>query len=228
MQWSVLVVQWQDSWFTISSNKKRIHFGQKNILLRYSRYENSGAPMLKIAIETDLVPSPKKYLNNAMRPSNRMILLKEETLEHEFYTNSLNIKKCEICLECHIEDKQSKEGETTYICQKCQSRKDTKYFLRNNLHPVWYEVVRYLILNAQLSWSSWAWPKNFLYNNVLIMSHRYTFLMEHVCLKGIASPSPKISQPCAMNCLFAKKQWLSSYNTLATKIHLQYIPSLCE
>jgi hypothetical protein len=96
--------------------------------------------MMKIAIETDLVPNPKKYLNNAMRPTNRMILLKEETFKHEFCNNSLNIKKCEICLECHIKDKQLKEGETSYICQKCQIRKDPKYFLTNNLHPVWYEV----------------------------------------------------------------------------------------
>jgi hypothetical protein len=69
-----------------------------------------------------------------------MILLKEEILKHEFYTNSLNIKKCVICLECNIEDKQIKEGETTYTCQKYQNRKDPKYFLRNNLHPVWYKV----------------------------------------------------------------------------------------
>ncbi len=75
-----------------------------------------------------------------MRPTNCMILLKEETLKHEIYAHSLNIKKCEICLECHIEDKQFKEGETTYICQELQNRKDPKYFLRNNLHPVWYEV----------------------------------------------------------------------------------------
>jgi hypothetical protein len=120
--------------------KKEYVLAKKNIFLRYSRYKNSGAPMLKIAIKTDLVPNPKKYLNNDMRPTNCMILLKEETLKHEFYTNSLNIKKCEICLECHIEDKQLKEGETTYICQKCQNRKDPKYFLWNNFPPVWYEV----------------------------------------------------------------------------------------
>jgi hypothetical protein len=143
--------------------KKEYILAKKNILLRYSRYKNFGAPMLKIAIETDLVPNPKKYLNNSMRPTNRMILLKEETFKHEFYTNSLNIKKCEICLECYIEDKQLKEEETTYICQKCQYRKDPKYFLTNNLHPVWYEVndngqfinlnmaIRYLISNARLS-----------------------------------------------------------------------------
>ncbi len=119
--------------------------------------------MVKIAIETDLVPNPKKYLNNAMRPTNLMILLKEETLEHEFYTNSLNIKKCEMCLECHIADIQLKEGETTYICQKCQNRKDPKYFLTNNCTQFGMRLMitgsssrinmatRYLILNAQLS-----------------------------------------------------------------------------
>jgi hypothetical protein len=61
--------------------------------------------MLKIAIETDLVPNPKKYVNDSMRPTSRMISLKEEILKHEFYTHSLNIKKYEICLECHIENK---------------------------------------------------------------------------------------------------------------------------
>ncbi len=27
-----------------------------------------------------------------------------------------------------------------YSCQKCHKRKDPMYFLKNNLHPVWYEV----------------------------------------------------------------------------------------
>ncbi len=121
----------------LARTKKEYNLAKKNILLWYSRYKHSGVPMLKIAIGTDLVPNPRKYLNNAMQPTNHMILLKKEILKHKFYTNSLNIKKCEICLECHIEDKQLNEGETTYTCQKCQSRKDPKYFLRNNLHPVW-------------------------------------------------------------------------------------------
>ena len=105
---------------------------KNNILLRYSRYKNSGAPMLKIAIETDLVPNPKKYLNNAMRPTNYMILLKEETLKHEFYTNSLNIKKCEMCLECHIEDKQLKEGRPLISVKNAKTEKIQSTFLGTN------------------------------------------------------------------------------------------------
>jgi hypothetical protein len=50
---------------SINPTKKEYILARKNILLRYSRYKNSGAPMLKIAIKTDLVPNPKKYLNNA-------------------------------------------------------------------------------------------------------------------------------------------------------------------
>jgi hypothetical protein len=114
-----------------AQTKNEYILAKKTILLWYSRYKNSEAPMLKIAIETDLVPNRKKYLNNAMRPTNCMILLKEETLKHEIYPHSLNIKKCEICLECHIEDKQLKEGETTYICQERRNRKDPKYFLNS-------------------------------------------------------------------------------------------------
>jgi hypothetical protein len=93
--------------------KKNTIWSKKTLSYGTSDIKNSGAPMLKIAIKTDLVPNSKKYLNNTMRPTNCMILLKEETLKHEFCTNSLNIKKCEICLECHIENKQLKEGETT-------------------------------------------------------------------------------------------------------------------
>jgi hypothetical protein len=65
-----------------AQTKNEYILAKKNILLRYSRYKNSGAPMLKIAIETDLAPNPKKYLNDAMRPTNHMILLKEEILKH--------------------------------------------------------------------------------------------------------------------------------------------------
>jgi hypothetical protein len=43
-----------------AQTKNEYILAKTNILLRYSRYKNSGAPMLKIAIETDLVPNPKK------------------------------------------------------------------------------------------------------------------------------------------------------------------------
>jgi hypothetical protein len=66
--------------------------------------------------------------------------MKEEILQHEFYTNNINVIKCEICLELQILDKQVKQRKELHTCEKCQNRKDPVYFLRNNLHLVWYEV----------------------------------------------------------------------------------------
>jgi hypothetical protein len=37
-------------------------------------------------------------------------------------------------------DKQVKQTKEPHTCQKCHNRKDPMYFLKNNLHPVWYEV----------------------------------------------------------------------------------------
>jgi hypothetical protein len=53
---------------------------------------------------------------------------------------NLNILKCELCLEVHIVDGQVQQTGQQYSCQKCRCQKDPKYFLTNNLHPVWYEV----------------------------------------------------------------------------------------
>ena len=68
-------------------------------------------------------------------------LYKEKILHHEFHMKNLNILKCELCLEVHIvDDGQPQQTGQQYSCHKCRIRKDPKYFLRNNLHPVWYEV----------------------------------------------------------------------------------------
>jgi hypothetical protein len=72
-------------------------------------------------------------------PSQREILEKEQILEHEFMTNNLNIVKCNVCLECHIQNNDLPDQES-YTCKKCRKRKDNDYYLNNNLHPVWFEV----------------------------------------------------------------------------------------
>ena len=53
---------------------------------------------------------------------------------------NLNVVKCEICLELHMVDGQVLQTRKPYSCQKCHKRKDPMYFLKNNLHPAWYEV----------------------------------------------------------------------------------------
>jgi hypothetical protein len=112
---------------------------KKNIDRRYTRYEQTKAPMLKISCIAEFIPSPKNYPENTFRPTNRMIMVNEQILEHEFNTNNLNIVKCETCMECRILV-NVKEDQSIYTCKKCQNRKDPRYFLRNNLHPVWYEM----------------------------------------------------------------------------------------
>jgi hypothetical protein len=72
-------------------------------------------------------------------PSQREILVKEQILEHEFLTNNLNIVKCNVCLECHIQNNVLPDRES-YTCKKCCKRKDNDYYLNNNLHPVWFKV----------------------------------------------------------------------------------------
>ncbi len=105
-----------------------------------SKYVKTGAPRLTLFIDVEIVLDPRKYANsNKPMPSQRKILVKEQILEHKFITNHLNIVKCNVCLECHVQNKVLLDQES-YTCKKCCKRKDNDYNLNNNLHPVWFEV----------------------------------------------------------------------------------------
>ncbi len=72
--------------------------------MHYSCYVKSGAPKLTITIDVDIAPDPRKYTNSGQEmPSERENIVREQLLEHEYVTNNLNIQKCNICLECHME-----------------------------------------------------------------------------------------------------------------------------
>ncbi len=108
-----------------------------NILLRYSRYLNSGAPKLTISIDVELAPDPRKYTNSGQEmPTEKEIIVKELLLKHEFVTNNLNIQKCNICLECHME-KDVMMKQDSFTCKKCKDRKAPNHFIKNN---IWYEI----------------------------------------------------------------------------------------
>ncbi len=106
----------------------------------YSRYVNSGVLKLTISIDVELAPDPRKYTNSGQEmPTERDIVVREQLLEHEFVTNKLNIQKCNICLECHIEkDVIIKQDSYTY--KKCKDRNDPNHFMKNNMHPLWYKI----------------------------------------------------------------------------------------
>ena len=124
----------------MAKTKKEFMREKENISRRYNRYVSTGAPRLSISIDVEIVPDPRKYANlKQPMPTEREMLIKEQILEHEFITNNLNIVKCNVCLECHIQNNVLPDHES-YTCKKCHKRKDPDYYMKNNLHPVWFEV----------------------------------------------------------------------------------------
>ena len=111
-----------------------------NIERQYKKYLKLGGVKLNIRIPSELVPNPKKYTKKTILPTQCSVLVKKEILHHEYHMKNLNVLKCELCLELHIMDRKVQQTGKPYSCQKCHSQKDPMHFLRNNLHPVWYEV----------------------------------------------------------------------------------------
>jgi hypothetical protein len=119
-----------------AKSKKEFLNAKKNILLHYSRYMNSGAPKFTISIDVELALDPRKYTNSGQEmPTEREIIVREQLLKHKFVMNSLNIQKCNICLECHIE-KDIIIEQDSYTCKKCKDRNDQNHFIKNNIHPL--------------------------------------------------------------------------------------------
>ncbi len=123
-----------------AKSKKEFLNAKNNILLRYSCYMNSGAPKLTISIDVELAPDPRRYTNSGQAmPKEREIIFKEQLIEHEFVMNNLNIQKCNTCLECHMEkDVMMKQDSST--CKKCKDRNDPNHFIKNNMHPIWFQM----------------------------------------------------------------------------------------
>jgi hypothetical protein len=108
--------------------------------MHYSRYVNSGAPKLTISIDVELAPDPRKYTNSGQEmPTEKEIIVKEQLLKHKLVTNNLNIQKCNICLECHME-KDVMMKQDSFTCKKCKDRNAPNHFIKNNMHPLWYDI----------------------------------------------------------------------------------------
>ena len=119
---------------------KEFTLAKDNIERRYVKYVKSGGIKLHLTIPTELVPHPKNQRRIASLPTKRSVIVKEEILHHEFQMKNLTVRKCNICLELVMMDGQTQQSGRSYTCQKCQKRKDPMYYLKNNLHPIWYEV----------------------------------------------------------------------------------------
>jgi hypothetical protein len=157
--------------------------------LRYNRYLTTGAPRLSISIDVEIVPNPRKYANSKQpMPTEREILVKEQILEHKWTTNNLNIVKCNVCLECHIQKNILPDNES-YICKKCHMQKDPDYFMKYNLHPVWFEVnkdgsnkldskgKKIPILASHMNLKDSLLPNDCSFEDVQLLYHRFIYQM---------------------------------------------------
>jgi hypothetical protein len=64
---------------------------KENIQRQFKRFLKSSAAKLNIRIPTELVPNCKSYIYKCNLPTKWIILVKEEILQHEFYTNNINV-----------------------------------------------------------------------------------------------------------------------------------------
>jgi hypothetical protein len=80
----------------LAKTSNELNLAKENIQQRFKRFLKCGAAKLNIIIPTELVPNPKKYINKCNLPTKQSILVKEEILQHEFYTNNISVIKCEI------------------------------------------------------------------------------------------------------------------------------------
>jgi hypothetical protein len=140
MHRGVLTRLWLLARYLTAKSKAEFIKAKKHTLAVQLICRNTGAPRLTIFIDVEIAPDPRKYANSKKpMPTEREIFVKEKILEQEFVTNNLNIVKCNVILECHIE-KNVLSNQESYTCNKCLKRKDHDYFMNNNPHPVRFEV----------------------------------------------------------------------------------------
>ena len=122
-----------------AKSKGEFNQAKRNIDYRFDRHVQSGKGVLKnFNVRAELLPNPKSYANSRRKvPTRRQTIINEEILTFEQYLSTLNIFKCTVCLECHIEAKALTHDEQ-YQCAACVRRKDPNFFIDNNLHPIWY------------------------------------------------------------------------------------------
>ena len=117
--------------------RERRHLSEK-----YWNYTRKSKTVLtKISDDVAFVPHPHKYRGSPAKrlPTLREIIARERILEFEHYMETLNMFRCSTCRECNIESKPLTDS-LMYECKSCQKRGDSKYYTKNNLHPVWYLV----------------------------------------------------------------------------------------
>lgn len=124
-----------------AKTKSEFMKAKRNINDKYNKYIKTSKAVLKLRGHVHFIPDPRKYKGTSGQkvPTVREILAKEKILQFEHEMESLNMFMCTGCKECHIESKPA-TSDLTYVCKACNKRNDPDYYIKNNLHPVWYLV----------------------------------------------------------------------------------------
>ena len=124
-----------------AETKKDFLRERRNIRRNYKTHVDAGKPVLNLRVATEFVLHPHKYGRGATKqmPTLRERTAKEKILTFEQYMGSLNVFMCSVCLECRIKAKPC-ANDPKYVCGSCKDRKDDRYYVDNNLHPVWYLI----------------------------------------------------------------------------------------
>ena len=114
---------------------------KKRINERYTRYIRTAKPVLKLRKDVYFIPDRCNYNGSHGQkvPTVREILTRENILQFEHDMESLNMFMCTECKECRLESKPPTK-DLMHICQACKKRQDPDYYIKNNLHPIWYLV----------------------------------------------------------------------------------------
>ena len=113
---------------------------QRSLTVKYWKYtRTSKATLPKLSVDVAFVPDPRKYRGTpGQRLSTlREIIAKERILEFEHYMENLNMFMCSQFREYQIESKAVTD-KLMYEFKSCKKRAEPDYYIKNNLHPVWY------------------------------------------------------------------------------------------
>ena len=103
---------------------------------------------IKLTIKTDIVfmDNPGYGQHGQSRETKRSRQTVEEIYKFEYRMRTLQLQTCSVCRENKLEfsskDKRHDMHESgKVVCEMCRTKKheESDYFLKNNLHPVWYE-----------------------------------------------------------------------------------------
>ena len=125
-----------------AKTKDEFNKARRSLNKKYWNYtKTTKATLPKISADVAFVPDPRKYRGTPGQrlPTLREIIAKERILEFEHYMETLNMFMCSMCKECNIES-NAVTDKLMYECKSCQKWDDPNYYIKNNLHPIWYLV----------------------------------------------------------------------------------------